>query len=69
MHQKDVPIKNVYTRLMRSSGGGGGGGGVNCLLLPEGGEQTSKKEKSCKSLGSMHGGWGGAWLQVKLNHA
>ena len=29
---------------------------MNCLLLPEGGEQTSKKEKNCKSLGSMLGG-------------
>ena len=53
--------------MMRSSGVGGGGE-VNCLLLPEGGEQTSKKEKNCKSLGSMLGG-GGAWLQVRLNQA
>ena len=38
---------------MRSSGVGGGG--VNCLLLPEGGEQMSKKEKIANPWGCMLG--------------
>ena len=29
---------------------------MNCLLLPEGREQTLKKGKNCKSMGSMQGG-------------
>ena len=58
MDQKEVPIKNVFE--------------VNEELGDE--EQTSKKEKNWKSrracpYGGRGRGGGGAWLQVKLNHA
>ena len=57
MDQKEVPIKNVFE--------------VNEELGDE--EQTSKKEKNWKSRRACpyggRGGGGGAWLQVKLNHA
>lgn len=56
MDQKEVPIKNVLE--------------VNEELGDE--EQTSKKEKIGNPQGyaRMGGqGGGGAWLQVKLNHA
>ena len=57
MDQKEVPIKNILE--------------VNEELGDE--EQTSKKEKIGNPQGYARmggrGGGGGAWLQVKLNHA
>ena len=52
----------MYMRSIRSSGVGNI---IVSFCVPGSGDQTSRKEKYCISPG----GGGGAWLQIKLQHA